>query len=193
MIRKTLFIAALAGLAITSCQNKEAAPAAGVGVSLKPYELTYEIAKKYVKNYEKHAGYVDSDYTDQTGLNKKKRNPNSREIWFPIGRLDSLVQKIKQEKGDGIRFYLATYDTVYTQTANSGKKPAREYWGYNTLLMVSTKDSLQGKFHQDYYKAGDAASNTPSQGTILGTVPENRGEMCPPPKNCPAIGASLIQ
>ena len=152
------------------------------------------MAKQYVDNYAKHAGFVDSTYTD-VQLNKVKKLPNSRTIWFGIDRLQAMVNKIKAEGGDGVRFYLATYDTVYTPNSKHNHIPERKYWGHTTLVMVSTKDSL--KFHRDYYgNSIDPSSNSKSdpKGFILsvGTSPENRGEMCPPPSNCATIGATLV-
>ncbi|HEY9194607.1 MAG TPA: hypothetical protein VIM77_00020, partial [Mucilaginibacter sp.] len=88
-------------------------------------------------------------------------------------------------------FYYSTYDSTY-KASFKGHIPARQYWGYNTLIMVSTKDSLK-QFHQDYYYARPTGNPTGvAQGFIVNTVPENRGEQCPPPANCYSIGATLI-
>jgi hypothetical protein len=46
-------------------------------------------------------------------LKVTKKRPNTRSIWFSAERLQALLDKIKSEGGDGIRFYLATYDTSY--------------------------------------------------------------------------------
>jgi len=154
-------------------------------------DLSYQTAKAYVKNYERHAGIVDSMYTDETGIRFKKK-PDSRAIWFSLKRLQAIVQQISQEKGDGVRFYLASYDTVYAPGLKGIPIPPRQYWGYNTLVMVSTKDSLNGRFHRDYYTQGGNGKGIRGFIRSVGEDPENRGEMCPPPSNCDAIGATLI-
>jgi hypothetical protein len=193
-IKNTLIYLGLAVFGFSSCQQNQHADVAAKVSSLDSDTVSVTVAKKYVDNYAKHAGYVDSVYTGEQ-LNKVKKLPNSRTIWFGIDRLQAMVNKIKAEGGDGVRFYLATYDSVYTPNDKFGHIPARKYWGHTTLVMVSTKDSL--KFHRDYYGNNiDPTSNSKSdsKGFILsvGTSPENRGEMCPPPSNCATIGATLI-
>ena len=193
-IKNTLIYLGLAVFGFSSCQQNQHADVAAKVSSLDSDTVSVTVAKIYVDNYAKHAGYVDSVYTGEQ-LNKVKKLPNSRTIWFGIDRLQAMVNKIKAEGGDGVRFYLATYDSVYTPNDKFGHIPARKYWGHTTLVMVSTKDSL--KFHRDYYGNNiDPTSNSKSdsKGFILsvGTSPENRGEMCPPPSNCATIGATLI-
>lgn len=175
---------ACAGILLSACQEKKTTEAISFGTD----NLSYELAKKYVKNYEKHAGFVDSMFNENTPENGVKKLPDTRAIWFGIDRLEAMVKKIKAEGGDGVRFYLATYDNLYPKDFKEGYTPERNYWGYNTLVMVSTKDSI-GKFHRDYY-----TNVKESKGFIL-TVesePENRGELCPPPVDCRPIGATLI-
>lgn len=193
-LKKNLFYLTLTIIGLSACQNKQAQ----VGAPINNYgddTLNYKIAKAYVKNYEKRAGFVDSIYKSGTDVNKVKKNPDTRAIWFDIKRLKALVDTIKAEGGDGIRFYLATYDSTYAKTFK-GHIPDRKYWGYNTLVMVSTKDSVDKtdttkRFHQDYYSNGSVKNKKP-KGIIVGATPENRGEMCPPPHNCKVIGATLI-
>ncbi|WP_184543012.1 hypothetical protein [Mucilaginibacter sp. FT3.2] len=193
-LKKTLFALAIAATSLSACQQNQHAD-----LTLPPGAdadtLSYQLALKYVKNYEKHAGTVDSTVTDANAVEKKRKLPNTRAIWFSIDRLEAVVKKIRAEGGDGVRFYLATYDTVYTEKFK-GHKPAREYWGYNTLVMVSTKDTTKdgSKYHWDYYGTsltGNTAVN--SKGFIVGMPPENRGEQCPPPVTCKSIGATLVQ
>ena len=196
-IKRSLFYVAAAALAFSACQNQHAdlAPPPKPVVPFNYDSVSYETAKQYVKNYEKHAGHVDSIYTEKDGLKVTKKKPNSRSIWFSAERLQALLDKIKGEGGDGIRFYMATYDSVYNTKVIGGIIPPREYWGYNTLVMVSTKDStnkVDQKFHRDYYTSKPAKSNKPVLGFIVGGPPENRGELCPPPKDCAGIGATLI-
>ena len=195
-IKKTLLFITAAALAFSACQNQHAdlASAPKPVVPFNYDSVSYERAKQYVKNYEKHAGTVDSIYTEK-GLSVKKKKPNSRSIWFSAERLQALLDKIKSEGGDGIRFYMATYDSVYNTKVIGGIIPPREYWGYNTLVMVSTKDStnkVNEKFHRDYYTSKPASANKPVLGFIVGGPPENRGELCPPPKDCASIGATLL-
>jgi hypothetical protein len=199
IIKKPLLVLSAAAIVFSSCQNQhanEAPKSEALKVSAQQIidtdSLSYERAKQYVKNYEIHAGTVDSNY-NQGNFAKTKKKPNTRCIWFSADRILALAQKIKDEGGDGIRFYLASYDTVYTPKFN-GRKPPRDYWGYNTLVMVSTKDSVNKvaeHFHRDYYTNGKVTPGKPT-GFILGGVPENRGELCPPPKDCGQVGATLL-
>ena len=194
-IKSTLIYLGLAVFGLSSCQQNQHADLTAKVTSLDSDTVSVTVAKQYVNNYAKHAGFVDSIYTEAQ-LNKVKKLPNSRTIWFGIDRLQAMVNKIKAEGGDGVRFYLATYDTVYTPNSKHNHIPERKYWGHTTLVMVSTKDSLN-KFHRDYYSNSiDPSSNSKSnsKGFILGvgSAPENRGEMCPPPSNCATIGATLI-
>ncbi|TWR26196.1 hypothetical protein FPZ42_11250 [Mucilaginibacter achroorhodeus] len=191
--KKTLLTAAIASLALGSCQNQHADLNANTNYA-DPDSITYELAKKYVKNYEKRAGYIDSVYSE-SNLSKVKKLPDTRAIWFSADRLQKLANKVKSEGGDGIRFYLAAYDSVYSEGFTGGHKPDRIYWNRNTLVMVSTKDSTNKvgqKFHRDYYTDKPTA-NTPPRGFIVGNPPENRGEICPPPRDCNTIGATLIK
>jgi hypothetical protein len=192
-LKKSLLYVGVAAMAFTACQNQHAdLTTAAPGFNYD--SLSYKMAKAYVKNYEKHAGTVDSSY-EEKGANKIKKRPNTRCVWFSADRLQALLTKIKSEGGDGIRFYLASYDSIYPKTIG-GLTPPRAYWGYNTLVMVSTKDStnkVDQKFHRDYYtsETGNTA-NKPVNGFILGGTPENRGELCPPPRDCGATGATLL-
>lgn len=186
---KTLLFLLVAVIAICGCKNQTQKVES---LTLVNDTLSYELAKQYVKNYEKHAGYVDSLYSDSLNRLESAKLPDTRTIWFSIEKLETLVNKIKSEGGDGIRFYLASYDMYYPKGFKKGYIPPRDNWGYNTLIMVSTKDSLN-QFHRDYY------TNTPINGEKgkgiilgLGTEPENRGEICPPPADCVSIGATLI-
>lgn len=140
--------------------------------------MSYDEAKKLVHNfgkrvYKKHqGGLIFSD---------------TRCVWFGINQLDTLVQQIKKEGGDGIRFYMATYDS----TEDKNYKVPPMYRNSSTLIMVSTKDSLVSDtvhVHADYF--GSKTKNM--RGAIFGASPENQGELCPPPSNCTAEGAKLL-
>jgi len=114
----------------------------------------------------------------------------SRTVWFSSGQLQDLLTQIKKEGGNGIRFYYAAYDSV----EQNGFHCKPSYLDQSTLVMVSTFDSIvagDGKkdtLHWDYYngKAG-------RQGGIITATPENQGELCPPPANCTAEGATILQ
>jgi len=127
-------------------------------------------AKRLVKNFD------DRTYRkkDQLGFN------DTRCVWFSVGQLDSLIQKIKREKGDGVRFYLAAYDK------DSAFHNDTLFRDHTTLVMVSTALDSRGK-HVDYYY-----DKTNGRGTILTATPENSGELCPPPTNCSGDGATLL-
>ncbi len=185
-IKKSVLALAIAAISFSACQQKQAAEPAVTGHPNFD-TLSYQKALKYVSNYK--AGMVDSIGDDASGINKHHPVPNTRAVWFSIKRMDSLVAQIKREGGDGIRFYLATYDSTYKDVIG-GNKPDKRYWGHTTLVMVSTKDSTVKPYHQDYYYKING--NGPSQGVIVGTVPENRGEQCPPPSTCKTVGATLV-
>jgi hypothetical protein len=195
-IKITLLALAIAGLGFSSCKQSPQAVTAPHPDAQIVDTLTYETALRYVKNYESRAGTVDSGLLGANGLGKIYHKPNTRCVWFSVGRLDSLVKKIKNEGGDGIRFYLASYDKNYDKDFVGGHKPDKQFWGFNTLVMVSTTRLLgdTNKYHWDYYKGKPAQGQTKTDGGfIVGAPPENRGEQCPPPATCSSIGATLIQ
>jgi hypothetical protein len=183
MIRKiTLIALAFAAIGFSSCQQKQTADLSIKENGFNIDTLNLQTALRYVKNYRKHAGKIGPD-----------KGSNTRSIWFSRERLRAIVDTIYKEGGDGVRFYLAAYDTVYTADFKGGHKPDSIYWGYNTLVMVSTKKDVSKGYiiHQDYYDKKPAnGQNGGLQGLIIGTTPENRGEQCPPPATC--TGASLL-
>jgi hypothetical protein len=178
---------AIAAIGFTACQTKTT-ETVGTPTPLLKDKLTKEEAKEYVKLYETHAGTVDSI---RGGLIVDKK-PNTRCIWFSAKQLEAMLATIKQEKGDGVRFYLATYKLKYD--VKDDKQPKKDYWGFNTLVMVSTEaitsKASKDTIHRDYYV--ERIGNSPARGFIVGTTPENRGEMCPPPRECTGTGATLI-
>jgi hypothetical protein len=115
----------------------------------------------------------------------------SRTVWFSKEQLKALIDKVYDEKGDGIRFYFAAYDS----TEGNGFHCKSSYLDQSTLVMVSTFDTIvvrDGKkdtLHWDYYYN----KNIGRQGGIITTTPENQGELCPPPINCTAEGATLLR
>lgn len=199
MKQKLTFILALtliAGIYACTPNKKETN---GDPLTLQPYEVDYETAKLYVNNYSGRAGYVDSTAGAAKDSDKRKKRPQTRCVWFSTARLKNMIDSIEHEGGDGIRFYLATYNDQYPVKelkTNQPPKPEEPYWGHNTLLMVSTKLDTISKtpletIHKDYYtnKTGNH-----SRKTLHGymAVPENRGQLCPPPSDCKGIGATLL-
>lgn len=177
-LKTTLFGLAISAAVFAACQHKPVDTTQESISTPSDDSLTLAVAKDYVANYGQRAGTVISD---------GKEVPDTRAVWFGIERLKSLIKKIEAEGGDGIRFYFATYDSTYNAQSKT-HVPIKEYWNRNTLIMVSTKDSLG--YHRDYYN--DKINSKAANGMILSTTPENRGEMCPPPANCSGIGATLI-
>lgn len=160
-------------------------------------EVPYLIAKHYVSNYGPHAGYVDPIAGEKNSTGVKN---NTRCIWFSKERLTQMLQQLEKEKGDGVRFYLMTYDDKYStqDKIKSYPPPEPDYWGFNSLLMVSTKDSVANgqSYHRDYYTDQSVVMGTKNNkkpGFIVGMVPENRGDLCPPPSDCFQQGALLLQ
>ncbi|WP_131538875.1 hypothetical protein [Pedobacter nototheniae] len=189
-LKSTLITLAVAAIGLSACQNKPVDVAKDENLKDNIDTLSLKVAKTYVQNYAKRAGTVDSNFME-AGFSKTKKLPDTRAVWFSIARLKALVKKIEAEGGDGIRFYYAAYDSTYNDKSQ-GHQPPRPYWNHNTLIMISTKDSLK-KYHRDYYNDKKVGSNGGVNGFIIGTTPENRGEMCPPPANCNDIGATLIE
>ncbi|MFB2120796.1 hypothetical protein [Parapedobacter sp. 2B3] len=129
-------------------------------------------ARALVANYAPYAGEVVVAPGDTTS--------NTRAVWFSLEQLEALVAQIDAEGGDGIRFYLARYNDTYPE-GSATHIPPREYWGRNTLLMVSTRaaENAQGKpIHQDYYE--DVASAARPAGPAIMAEIENDGGLCPP-------------
>jgi len=145
-------------------------------------------AKQMVANYAPRAGYVDRDGQQQ---------PNTRCAWISLEYLEGMVGRLQDEGADGLRIYFAAYDSVYSTVAANKMAPPNEWWGYNTVLFVSTRDSVSGgqRFHRDYYTniatPGRAAPAT--GGFIVAMEPLNRAGICPPPDKCKDKGALLLE
>jgi len=205
----TYFLAASTLFAIACHNNKTVDPRDSTKTPESPTELRdsavldYETAKRYVKNYEAHAGFVDTTSGHGPQDDYKEKRPDTRCIWFSAARLEKMLAELKKEKGDGIRFYLATYNKKYDDKWDDdahGIKPPRDHWGYNTLIMVPTKDSIAGNdhMHRDYFYSSSviAASNKKTVSTAYAATAsqlQNRGELCPPPKGCKSLGALLLE
>lgn len=130
--------------------------------------INYKIAKELVENYQGR-GFKPND---RVGFN------DTRCIWFSLDQLESFVQRTRAEGGDGVRFYLA----AYSLDSISDFKILEDYRDHTTLVLVSTKPYGEKK-HVDYYK----------DGSLLSAIPENQGELCPPPSNCIEEGATLLE
>ncbi len=130
-------------------------------------------AYRMVANYAPKAGFVERD---------GQLLPDSRAIWFPIEMLRLLVDQIEDEGGDGIRFYLSTYDSDYTDAPEGTYIPPERYWGYNTLLLVSTRDSMANgqHYHRDYFDSSIQGSRERQAGFIVTSRVRNRGNVCYP-------------
>lgn len=193
-LKKSIFLLAAASFALASCQTKPAEVTVATPGSQTAAAIDSVTAKRYVDNYSIHAGEVtDTLKNPTTGEKMLDKKSNTRCIWFSEKQLQDLLTKLHDEHGDGIRFYLATYDKKLGNKADADKDH-KTFWGYNTLVMVSTKEkkiSADSVQHWDYYK--NTTANAPAAGFIVGASPENRGEICPPPRDCPKIGATLIQ
>jgi len=186
----TLLFSAILLVSLAACnQHKETVnDNSKATISMDNDTVDVPTARQYVKNYAVHAGYVDS--TGRRGDSTKIHE--TRCIWFSKERLRAIVRKLDRESGDGVRFYLITYNDKYdTTTLHKTPIPPVPYWGKNTLLMVSTKpsDALHIDYYTNHHHRGAKDINS---GFIVGMTPENRGELCPPPANCPQIGATLL-
>ena len=171
-------------ICLNACKQKSDSPSTVALNDTIPSQDTIgvDVAKQYVHNYAK---YATADSVQDKAI--KKKQPNTRCIWFSLKRLQMLINKVNKEGGDGVRFYLADYDTTYIK--NFPNTTDSLYWGHNTLLMVSTY-RINAKVHQDYYFNGPVTDPKFNIGSILMVNPENRGELCPPPNPC--TGATLL-
>ncbi|RAJ74980.1 hypothetical protein CLV59_11026 [Chitinophaga dinghuensis] len=149
------------------------------------YMLSYAQARKYVNNYADRAGFVKKYHQ---GDSVYVRNP--RYIWFPAWRLQQLLNQVPDETG-GIRFYFASYDETYPNlpAGSQEKNPDSTFWGRNTMVIISTFDTLG--VHMDFTPEGGGVRN--GKGFLIDAAAyENNGEMCPPPSNCLDKGALLL-
>lgn len=139
-------------------------------------------ARRLVRNFTGRA-HMFKNSQDKT---KGYIYPDTRSVWFSIGQLKALIDSIAAEKGDGVRFYLAAYDSL----KKPDSKVSDKYLNYTTLVMVSTRPDSAKRYHIDYYTSRKDKSG--KKGAIIMALPENQGELCPPPANCNAYGATLL-
>jgi len=174
-MRLLIFFSFLAILFAGACKPTTSTPGPLKGT------IDSTTAKRFVHNFNGRE-YKRKDFVGWHG---------SRTVWFSKEQLKALIDKVYEEKGDGIRFYFAAYDS--TQKIGFHANP--KYLDQSTLIMVSTFDTIvvrEGKkdtLHWDYYYN----KKNGREGGILTTIPENQGELCPPPVNCTSQGATLLQ
>ncbi|SEN89250.1 hypothetical protein SAMN05192574_104502 [Mucilaginibacter gossypiicola] len=172
-------ITVFAALAIGACkpQNNGNVQTSADAELLKG-TINDSTARRLVKNFGgrahsfKHGGII---------------RPDTRTVWFSKEQLKALINRIDSEKGDGIRFYLAAYDSVKKSDTKNIKDA---YMNYATLIMVSTRYDSLNQVHADYYKNLKGADG--KNGGIIMAIPENQGELCPPPATCAKSGATLL-
>ena len=115
---------------------------------------------------------------------------NTRCVWFDIKSMATLIGQIVKEHGSGVRIYLGTYSKGTTGYDSGGN--AIDYSNLNTVVFVSTKDSIgidNITYHSDYYKP---LAHSLYKNSFLVANPMNKGELCPPPAGCNTIGAYLL-
>src|ERR1700754_3675565 len=100
-----LGVAALVILFMNACSEKHGPKGGGESAIPDSDLLSYKTAKRYVQNYAPHAGIVKNLTSDTL--------PDTRCIWFSAQRLRALADQVEKEHGDGVRFYLSTYDKQY--------------------------------------------------------------------------------
>jgi hypothetical protein len=174
-MKPLIFFSLLANLFICSCCRPDKIELKGI--------IPIDTAKHLVHNFDERSFKRE----DRLGF------ADTRCVWFPIKQLEKLVQKIKCEKGDGVRFYLAAYNV----NSMPGAEYDNLYRDHTTLIMVSTFDSVDhptpGSTRHRHFDYFGKNKNGIDVGAILTTDPENRGEMCPPPNICAEEGALLFQ
>ncbi len=169
-IKIPLICLALAAISITACTNNKQETVTSNNNKLVD-TLTLDEAWLYVHNFNKFANLIDS----------ATKEPNTRAIWFSKERLEAILKRLNDDDGDGVRFYYATYSKF-------GDREVQKTLAHNTLVISSTY--LDGTIHRDsYWKKG---GRNGAKGFLIGAPPENRGEMCPPPKACDSVGAMLL-
>lgn len=184
---KPILLMAVFALLMGACQQKrESGEKAGKNSPLLTDTIGESTARRLVKNFDGRTYRV---------IKKGGPMPDTRCVWFSLKQLKSLVARIDSEGGDGIRFYSAAYDKVKKPDLH---KIDTSYLDYATLVMISTRKvpvekGSKDSIHQDYYyNVKKADGKFKHVGAILTTVPENTGELCPPPATCSKTGATLL-
>lgn len=140
------------------------------------FEIDSATAHLYVSDYTPYAGVAVTE--------AGKKSPNTETVWLSLARLQYLVAKLDSEKSaygtDGLRIYFARYP----------KNDPDSIADRNTLVFISTKSAKNqngDSIHLDYYTESKSGVKKG-----LGTPPENKGEICPPPAQCCTVGATLL-
>lgn len=152
--------------------------------------IPFKLAKQMVENYEANkVPVIDASGRQVSNI------PNTSAIWLDLGKLESLVTKLKQEKADGVNIYFARYgDNVADE--NTYKAGLEKDYSYrNTIIILGAKESTATNINgvkNNYHL--DALINNEIKGSAFTffTDPANKGELCPPPVKCCEIGATLL-
>jgi hypothetical protein len=183
---------ALVVLIVSACKETPATdhdtlPEVTAAAPILTGKVDTNTAKRWVARFNPRSHKFKGQLTD------------TRCVWFNKLQLKALLNRVDSIKdGDGIRFYLAAYDSIPVKGFNYFKP---EYANYSTIVMVTTRAGtglLAGK-HMDYYKDetkllnGKPVINANRSGIIMTASPENQGELCPPPAKCDTQGAMLLQ
>jgi hypothetical protein len=183
---------ALLALLVSACTepsktDHDAIPEVTATAPILTGRVDTSTAKRWVARFKPRTHKFKSDSED------------TRCVWFSKEQLKALLSRVDSIKGgDGIRFYLATYDSIPAKGFNYFKP---EYANYSTLVMVTTRKGtgLLSNKHVDFYKDetkllnGKTVIDAKHSGVILSASPENQGELCPPPAKCDTQGATLLQ
>jgi hypothetical protein len=183
---------ALIVLIVSACNqapktDHDAAPQASAGAPMLTGKVDTSTAKRWVARFKPRSHKFKGNYGD------------TRCVWFGKEQLKALLNKVDSIKeGDGIRFYLATYDSIPQKGFNYFRP---EYANYSTIVMVTTRKGtgLLANKHIDYYKDetkllnGKIVTDAKHGGVIVTASPENEGELCPPPAKCNTQGATLLE
>ncbi|MES1226783.1 MAG: hypothetical protein ABUT20_65525, partial [Bacteroidota bacterium] len=174
-----LFITAVSIMLSACTSEKNNQPAISAGTALLKDTLNISTAQRLVRNFDARAYHIKHGELEQL---------DTRCVWFSLDQLKALVANIEKEDGDGIRFYSAAYDKDKKEDV---KMLDTAYLEHATLVMVSTRDSAG--YHADYFHKPGAGGKEANKGFIIMAVPENQGELCPPPVHCNLYGAKLLQ
>lgn len=108
IVLTTLSCAALLGMILFEfCVGNHSEFSAGTGKIPDWANVSCREAKHLVANHAPHAGTVRGEDS----------LPDTPAIWLDSERAEAPVQQIRKEGGDGIRFYLATYDKRHPENA----------------------------------------------------------------------------
>lgn len=191
-MKKFIFILVVAGMAAAGCAEKGSMEdqrrlvkdehrVSVLRENVSNHSIPVDTARAWVKNYERWLQANNAERVRQVQADGNTVEiPNSRSVWFSIEQLEKLVNRIKAEEGDGIRFYFASYGNMKSAIDSCTQKPYN-YSHLTTLLMVPTKRN--DCIHQDYYNGTNSVTTMDI---------ENKGEICPPPADCGSKGATLI-